>query len=66
MLNSNINYLVFFKDRTFLKTILELESITDLHILSDIVTDFLKCPKKRFNNILLTFFSNWIHKNLAW
>ena len=32
-------------------TILEMGAITDLHILSDPVSDFWKCPKKGFKNL---------------
>ena len=46
--------------------------MTDLHILSDPVTDFWKCPKKGFKNYLLAFFKldpqklNLKILNLAW
>ena len=46
----------FLKLEHFLKPIWKLEAMMDLHLLSDPVTEFWKCPKKGL-------FFNWIHKN---
>ena len=47
----------FWPSKWLYKLISKLEAMTDLHILSDPVTDFWKCPKRGFNFFLLAFFT---------
>ena len=41
---------------TFKDHLKKIKAITDLHILSDPVTDFWKCPKKGFKKIFVGIF----------